>query len=222
MVCIPLINQSVFRESTVKTRKMFSKISLLCLVACASAVPIFEPSAQSYSTQTKHTTIHTGAAILGHLAPVAAVHVPVHAVHAPASSYSTVSFGHSSVQAAPALAHSAPVYHYSPVYHTVPVVHSAQLIHAVSNEKQNEEEHYAPAHYQYKYGVEDHHTGDIKSQEESRDGDVVKGSYSLHEADGTIRTVKYSADKNGFNADVQKSGHAVESHAAPTHTLLHF
>ncbi|XP_017779404.1 PREDICTED: adult-specific cuticular protein ACP-20-like isoform X2 [Nicrophorus vespilloides] len=64
--------------------------------------------------------------------------------------------------------------------------------------------------YAFKYGVEDHHTGDQKSQVEERDGDVVKGEYSLVEPDGTVRNVKYTADHhNGFNAVVTKSGHAV-------------
>ncbi|KAJ8959516.1 hypothetical protein NQ314_006252 [Rhamnusium bicolor] len=57
--------------------------------------------------------------------------------------------------------------------------------------------------YEFAYGVEDHHTGDIHSQKEFRDGDKVLGEYSLHEADGTVRIVKYTADKHsGFNAVV--------------------
>lgn len=61
--------------------------------------------------------------------------------------------------------------------------------------------------YQFNYGVADGHTGDQKSQTEIRDGDVVKGSYSLAEPDGTIRTVHYTADDhNGFNAVVTRSG----------------
>ena len=68
--------------------------------------------------------------------------------------------------------------------------------------------------YSFEYGVADAHTGDKKSQSETRDGDVVKGHYSLLEADGTTRTVHYTADAhNGFNAQVTRSGHAV--HAAP-------
>ncbi|KAJ8731907.1 hypothetical protein PYW08_014637 [Mythimna loreyi] len=60
--------------------------------------------------------------------------------------------------------------------------------------------------YEYNYSVADSHTGDNKSQQESRDGDVVKGSYSFHEADGSIRTVEYSADDhNGFNAVVHNT-----------------
>lgn len=50
--------------------------------------------------------------------------------------------------------------------------------------------------YEFKYSVEDHHTGDIKSQEEARDGDHVVGYYSLHQPDGSVRTVHYDADKH--------------------------
>ncbi|XP_072940397.1 cuticle protein 19-like [Epargyreus clarus] len=64
--------------------------------------------------------------------------------------------------------------------------------------------------YAFNYGVKDPHTGDIKSQQEERDGDVVKGSYSLVEPDGSTRHVSYSADDHtGFNAVVHKTGHAV-------------
>ncbi|CAD7004606.1 unnamed protein product [Ceratitis capitata] len=74
---------------------------------------------------------------------------------------------------------------------------------------EHEEEHvdyYAPPKYAFKYGVNDFHTGDVKSQHESRDGDSVKGQYSLVEPDGSIRTVDYTADKhNGFNAIVHKT-----------------
>ncbi|KAG8228339.1 hypothetical protein J437_LFUL009384 [Ladona fulva] len=76
--------------------------------------------------------------------------------------------------------------------------------------------------YHFDYGVNDPHTGDRKSQWESRDGDVVKGQYSLVEPDGTVRTVDYTADPhNGFNAVVHKSGQAVhpptlvKAYAAP-------
>ncbi|XP_038117154.1 pro-resilin [Culex quinquefasciatus] len=63
--------------------------------------------------------------------------------------------------------------------------------------------------YKFEYGVKDHKTGDHKSQWESRDGDVVKGAYTLHEADGTERIVEYSSDKhNGFQAHVKRVGHA--------------
>ncbi|KAJ8966926.1 hypothetical protein NQ314_003221 [Rhamnusium bicolor] len=51
---------------------------------------------------------------------------------------------------------------------------------------------------------------------EERDGDVVKGYYTVAEPDGTLRTVHYTADDhNGFNAVVEKSGHPV--HPAPVY-----
>jgi hypothetical protein len=60
--------------------------------------------------------------------------------------------------------------------------------------------------YSYSYEIQDVLTGDAKSQQESRDGDVVQGSYSLVEPDGTVRTVEYIADPvNGFNAVVHKT-----------------
>ncbi|XP_054734438.1 adult-specific cuticular protein ACP-20-like [Anastrepha obliqua] len=73
-------------------------------------------------------------------------------------------------------------------------------------------EHHEPHHYpkyNFKYGVKDSHTGDHKSQWEHRDGDKVKGGYTLAEADGTLRVVEYTADHhNGFNAVVKRIGHA--------------
>lgn len=48
-------------------------------------------------------------------------------------------------------------------------------------------------------------TGDNKGHQEIRDGDVVQGRYFLIDADGTRRTVEYTADPvNGFNAVVHR------------------
>ncbi|PBC25168.1 cuticle protein 21-like [Apis cerana] len=72
--------------------------------------------------------------------------------------------------------------------------------------------------YSYAYDVHDSLTGDAKSQQETRDGDLVQGSYSLIEADGTRRTVDYTADPvNGFNAVVRKEAAAAApvAYAAP-------
>ncbi|XP_066245658.1 cuticle protein 21-like [Euwallacea similis] len=81
-------------------------------------------------------------------------------------------------------------------------------------------DYYSPPKYAFKYGVSDPHTGDHKSQTEVRDGEVVKGQYSLVEPDGSIRTVNYVADPvNGFNAVVSKSGPNV--HAEPQQHLAH-
>jgi hypothetical protein len=64
--------------------------------------------------------------------------------------------------------------------------------------------------YAYEYGVNDPHTGDIKRAWEKRDGDVVKGQYSLVEPDGSVRIVDYVADwETGFHATVTKQGPSI-------------
>ncbi|XP_045472174.1 cuticle protein 19-like isoform X2 [Harmonia axyridis] len=91
----------------------------------------------------------------------------------------------------------APAYA-APAYAAPAVVKAAPAVDYVAYPK-----------YEFKYGVADGHTGDQKTQSEERDGDIVKGSYSLVEPDGTIRTVSYTADDhNGFNAVVTRAGHA--------------
>ncbi|XP_023309912.1 cuticle protein-like [Anoplophora glabripennis] len=63
----------------------------------------------------------------------------------------------------------------------------------------------APANYEFGYAVNDPHTDDSKSHQETRHGDVVQGSYSLIEADGSKRVVHYTVDAHsGFNAVVSR------------------
>ncbi|KAL0892032.1 hypothetical protein ABMA27_015257 [Loxostege sticticalis] len=80
------------------------------------------------------------------------------------------------------------------------------------------EDHHVDYHahpkYDYSYSVSDPHTGDHKTQHEARDGDVVKGEYSLLQPDGSFRKVTYTADDhNGFNAVVHNT--------APAHHEYH-
>ncbi|BET00721.1 Cuticular protein [Nesidiocoris tenuis] len=90
--------------------------------------------------------------------------------------------------------------------------------HGGYEDHEEHKDYYAPPHYTYEYKVHDSHTGDVKSAHETREGDVVKGFYSLAEADGTIREVHYTADhKNGFNAEVKKIGHAHHAPAPKQH-----
>lgn len=64
-------------------------------------------------------------------------------------------------------------------------------------------EQYPEPNYSFAYEVNDAQTGDIKSQQESRRGDIVIGQYSLVQPDGVKRTVDYSAnDITGFLATV--------------------
>lgn len=63
--------------------------------------------------------------------------------------------------------------------------------------------HSAP--YDFAYAVNDPDTGDIKSHQESNDGNIVRGQYELIDEDGFKRTVNYTADdRNGFSAVVQR------------------
>lgn len=99
--------------------------------------------------------------------------------------------------AAPAYAKASALKLAAPISYSRPAAYSAPYAKGVVAEE------YGPAHYQFSYGVSDPQTGDSKSQEEHREGDVVKGSYSLIEADGSKRTVEYTSDPhNGFNAVV--------------------
>jgi hypothetical protein len=112
---------------------------------------------------------------------------------------------------APAVHHvqPAPVRYAAPAIHAV---HAAPAVHAIpAIAKTVVPEPYDPhPQYNFGYSVADSLTGDHHSHTESRDGDVVKGQYSLVEPDGSIRVVTYTADAvNGFNAVVEKQGHAV-------------
>ncbi|XP_072940701.1 uncharacterized protein [Epargyreus clarus] len=129
------------------------------------------------------------------------------------------------LQHSPIVQHATPIIHSGPLVHSTPILHSASLVPAIHapvvahaahpitiGRAENVEEH-APAHYEFSYSVEDPHTGDHKSQHESRDGDVVRGEYSLVQPDGSVRKVEYTADDHtGFNAVVHNSP---ATHAAP-------
>ncbi|XP_017464826.1 PREDICTED: larval cuticle protein A3A [Rhagoletis zephyria] len=102
---------------------------------------------------------------------------------------------------------TAAVYHHAPgqVAH---LSHApAHTVHLVQKQQPAHEQYPDDPHPQYNfaYDVQDAVSGDSKSQSESRDGDVVHGEYSLNDADGFRRTVKYTADSvNGFNAVVER------------------
>lgn len=77
-------------------------------------------------------------------------------------------------------------------------------------------DYYSYPRYAFEYSVKDPHTGDNKAQWEKRDGDVVKGAYSLVEPDGSLRVVEYWADDNsGFNAVVKRLGPNLHPVASP-------
>nr|BAB32480.1 cuticle protein [Bombyx mori] len=192
---------------------MFFKIAVVCsiLAICQGGV-IDEGHGHAVSSQSivrhdepSHQATAHYTPVLSHAAPVLTHAAPliqhagpiVHAAPVEHSSY----------------IHASPVVqHFSPVQHA-PVVHHAAIPIAV--EHSDHVEDHAPAKYEFSYSVEDPHTGDHKSQHETRDGDVVKGEYSLLQPDGSIRKVEYTADHhNGFNAIVHNS--EPDAHAAPS------
>ena len=109
-----------------------------------------------------------------------------------------------------------PVKHQEDYHHSAPQAVEASHYYGGQESEQSEghgddshHDYYHHPSYKFEYGVKDSKTGDHHSQWEHRDGDVVKGEYSLDEADGTKRLVKYTSDKHsGFNAVVEKIGHA--------------
>ena len=50
--------------------------------------------------------------------------------------------------------------------------------------------------YRFGYSVSDTKTGDAKTREETRDGDVVTGSYTVADPDGRVRRVSVFYDKS--------------------------
>ncbi|XP_047507108.1 cuticle protein 19-like [Pieris napi] len=112
-----------------------------------------------------------------------------------------------------ALGHLAAPAYAVPLSYAAPLAYAAPVAYAGSYE--GHDEHAYPK-YDFAYSVADPHTGDHKSQHESRDGDAVHGSYSLVQPDGVLREVHYTADDhNGFNADVHYSGPSY--HAQPAY-----
>ena len=107
---------------------------------------------------------------------------------------------------APALA-TAPLAYAAPVAKVAaPFAYAAPAVAKVAAPVAVDTDYDPNPQYSYAYDIQDALTGDSKSQQESRSGDVVQGSYSLVEPDGTLRTVEYTADPvNGFNAVVHKT-----------------
>ncbi|KAK0080590.1 hypothetical protein PV326_008099 [Microctonus aethiopoides] len=104
----------------------------------------------------------------------------------------------------PVAYHTAPVAQYE-YAHPAPYGYAAHPVAKAVVTKTVDTEYDPHPEYNFSYNVHDTLTGDAKSQEETRHGDVVEGSYSLIEADGSRRVVHYTADDvNGFNAVVEK------------------
>ncbi|XP_063820990.1 cuticle protein 18.6-like [Ostrinia nubilalis] len=200
---------------------------VLCFLALAAAASCQDYHHHDYHHQYKTVIQHEAPKKIEVHHPVHTISykaVPVHTVHVTQQKHEAPN--HYFVPAQPAPVHEilapvhelhapAPVYHAPVVHHAPAPVHHEEPKH---KESHHEEDYYAHPKYTYEYKVEDPHTGDNKFQHETRDGDVVKGVYSLHDADGSIRTVEYSSDKkSGFNANVKTT----TKHVLPQHHEYH-
>ncbi|XP_065084305.1 cuticle protein 8-like [Ochlerotatus camptorhynchus] len=140
---------------------------------------------------------------------LAAANAGVIAPHGYASSHQSIQHHHAAPVHHVASVHAAPVHH-------VAAIHAAPVHHTIVKEV----EHHAPANYEFSYSVHDEHTGDIKSQHETRHGDEVHGQYSLIDSDGHHRIVDYHADHHsGFNAVVRREPTHVKV-AQPVHKVI--
>lgn len=157
-----------------------------CFVALSyAAAPVYAPGP---------TVAYAAAPVVKAYAPApVAYHAPAaYVASAPVAYHAPAPLAYHAPAPVYAKAYAAPVKAYAPV--------------AVDTE-------YDPnPSYSYAYDIKDSLTGDYKSQHESRQGDVVQGSYSLVEPDGSTRTVEYTADPhNGFNAVVHKDAGYVKT-----------
>ena len=82
----------------------------------------------------------------------------------------------------------------------------------ISAQGWDHEDQHGHQKYKFDYGVKDGHTHDHKSQWEEGDGHHVKGEYKLDEADGTHRYVTYHDNGHGWEAHVNRAGHAKHPH----------
>ncbi|ODM95793.1 Cuticle protein [Orchesella cincta] len=59
--------------------------------------------------------------------------------------------------------------------------------------------------YNFSFDIKDDELTNYQNRQEERDGQTIKGSYSVVDPDGYVRTVTYTADpKNGFQAKVTR------------------
>ncbi|XP_068630615.1 cuticle protein 8-like [Battus philenor] len=222
---------------------MLSKIVALSAVLAVTAAGLLpQPHYSSAAAVSSQSIVRHDQAL--HAAPVALRAAPLAYQAAPVAAYAAparLSAGHAvssqsilrhdqpraSYGIAPVAYAAAPAHYAAPIIsHAAPVItHAAPIIsHAAPAARlvAAHHEEYAHPQYEFSYSVSDAHTGDNKSQHESRDGDAVHGEYSLLEADGSVRTVQYSADDHsGFNAIVSNSAPAHHAVSAPAHILAH-
>ncbi|XP_066255163.1 cuticle protein 7-like [Euwallacea similis] len=182
-------------------KSFFGQILVCALLAAANAAPASE--ATSYTSfNDNHNSIHHIQSAPVHYSAPAQYSAPVITkVSVTPTAPSYYQSAHAPIVAKVAVPIVTKQVIAAPVAKSVPAYHEAEY-------------QAGPAKYEFAYTIADPHTGDYHSQEEKRDGDRVVGQYSLHEADGTVRIVKYFDEGHGFNAVVERQGHPAENPVA--------
>ncbi|CAG9784959.1 unnamed protein product [Diatraea saccharalis] len=201
---------------------MYSKvlIATVLIAACHAGIIVDDPHSHAVSTQSIIRNNEPSHQVTAHHFTPVVQHTPT--LVQPTLVQQSIPLVHAPVHHVTPLVHhvSPVVQHLSPVVQHVGSPVASPLVQhvspVVSVDREQRAENYPPAKYEFSYTVEDPVTGDHKSQHESREGDVVKGEYSLLQPDGSIRRVEYTADdQSGFNAVVHNSASTVHATAAP-------
>ncbi|CAG9790136.1 unnamed protein product [Diatraea saccharalis] len=90
----------------------------------------------------------------------------------------------------------------------------------VDVQKQNERNryNYENKNYAFSYTVKDHKTGDDFSHSQHSSGSATNGEYRVRLPDGRMQIVSYTADENGYQADVRyddedkTAGNTIDDH----------
>ena len=174
----------------------------------ASAAVIAAPAPQTHAL---HEVVHAPTFVrTASIAPNAVSHAHHTAVHTPTTVVRTVPHALHHVVAQPATtvvrtAAARPVVRVAHTPAVQPVGRAVEPLPAY--EHVEEEVEVANPNYSFGYSVADVRSGDAKTREETRDGDVVTGSYTVADPDGRLRRVTYTADHiNGFQATVTYDG----------------
>ncbi|XP_022656690.1 uncharacterized protein LOC111248483 isoform X1 [Varroa destructor] len=77
------------------------------------------------------------------------------------------------------------------------------------HEEQHREDNETPMPYSFQYSANDPEGS--HSHSATSDGNTVTGEYSIQLADGRMRTVKYTADENGYRAEIVTNELGTES-----------
>lgn len=75
-------------------------------------------------------------------------------------------------------------------------------------------------HYAFSYTVRDHASGDDFSHSQQQKNGAVSGSYQVQLPDGRVQIVKYTADDNGYRADVSYTEDIKPIRPTPIHPQI--